>query len=462
MPATLASTTAHSATGAPGPDQGPNPAPPAHGHDAPVRGPVLLATDGRSDESAASFRAAAAVAGRLGTSVEVLGVLDALPGYMTPSEVLAFSPELEMTRLAALQAAIDRQLETLGAGGARWPVTIEHGEPARTIVAHARDRDSTMIVVGAGRHELRDRVFGGEHALRVVRGTNRPVLAVRSDFRELPAVAVAGVDASPASARAARAALMLLPAGGRLVLVNVRPDTGLPVGTPAAVGGDADAAAPSSRWLQAAQAATGRLFEQLRDELRPWVPPGVTVETRAVAGSVLRSLVAVADEVGAGLLAVGTHGPGVLERLFVGSVATDALREAGRTVIVAPAPDAIESARLELRLRGATEVTEAGAWEPALAAFTKRNLGRRVRVEIDDAELGVRLQDTGFALLGATYDRHDRTVELMVGDPVRRTTHLTRSIPRADDLAFYAGDDGRDRALRVGSGRGQTILTFLD
>ncbi|HET7459242.1 MAG TPA: DUF5335 family protein, partial [Gemmatimonadaceae bacterium] len=200
----------------------------------------------------------------------------------------------------------------------------------------------------------------------------------------------------------------------------------------------------------------------LRDELRPHAPPTATVETRTRDGSALGELLAVADEVGADMLAVGTHGPGLIERLFVGSVAAGAIRAAGRTVLVAPAPAAADAAWLELRMRSTTSMRQAAAWEPALEAFSKRNVGRRVRLEVDDPEVGAQVQQSGFALLGVSYDRHDRRVELMMGHANDLSRHLTSSIAHAEDVSFYAGPDGRDRALRVVRGRGQALLTFLD
>jgi hypothetical protein len=81
---------------------------------------------------------------------------------------------------------------------------------------------------------------------------------------------------------------------------------------------------------------------------------------------------------------------------------------------------------------------------------------------VDDPDMGAQVQESGFALLGVTYDRHDRCIELMMGDPKDRARHLTRTIPRADDVAFYAAPDGREKALRIERGHAQTLLTFLD
>ena len=433
----------------------------AKSYDPPVRGPLLLATDGRGATDAV-FRAARTIAARLGTTVDVVGVLEPFPSYMMAPEFPILPPDVEEGRRRAMRGAIEQRLVAIGGGAELWPVSIEYGEPARTIAQAARDRDSTLIVVGAGRRAPRERVYGGERARRVVRRADRPVLVVQPDFDGLPTTAVVGVDFSAASVRAARAALLMLGDAGRLVLVYVRPALEMPIVPPPLVRRDASVDALLSRWKEDDDAETARLFQNLRDELRPYVPAGVTVEVRNRTGAVLGQLLAVADEAGADVVAVGTHGPGIIERFFVGSDAVDVLRESTHSVLVAPAPSAVESTRLELRLRGTAEAGKSGEWEAELEAFSKRNVGRRVRLEVDDPDIGAQVQQSGFAFLGASYDRHDHSLEIMVGDPEDRTRHLTRTIPRADDVAFYASpDDGRERALRVASGRGQTLLTFL-
>ena len=50
----------------------------------------------------------------------------------------------------------------------------------------------------------------------------------------------------------------------------------------------------------------------------------------------------------------------------------------------------------------------------------------------------------------------------MLGDARDKTRHLTRSIPRVDDVSIAAAPDGPVHALRVLSGRSQTLVTFLD
>jgi nucleotide-binding universal stress UspA family protein len=326
----------------------------------------------------------------------------------------------------------------------------------------ALNHDSSMIIVGAGRHAPGSRDFGGERARRVIRHADRPVLVVRPDFRDLPKTVVVGMDFSAASVRAARAALLMLGDEGRLVLVHVCAVLELPTVPPTLVFRDTSFDALVSRWRQEEELESARLMRHLRDELRPYVRAGITVETRSRCGNVVGQLLGVAGDVDADMIAVGTRGPGIFERFFLGSVALDALWASTRTVLVAPAPPPTEGARLELRLRGTARLKRTEDWEGALDAFSKRNAGRRVRLEVDDPDIGAQVQESGFALLGVIYDRHDRRIEIMVGDPNDRTHHLTRTVSRPDDVAFYATPDGHERALRVARGRGQTLLTFLE
>lgn len=439
----------------------PEPGSLTHSYEPPVRGPVLLATDGGSATDA-TMRAAQAIAGRLGTAVEVVGVLEPFPSYYMAPTIPIVPPDLEAGRRTALLSTIDTRLTAFGGGAEHWRVQVRHGQPGPTIAAVARDLDATAIVVGTGRHERRDRIFGGERALRVLRATDRPVLMVPPQFTALPTTVVAGIDFSPASVRAARAALLLLGVGGHLVLVHVTPTISPPTLAPTLVLGDSGFAPMLAAWRDDEAATTAASFERLRDELRPYTPSGVTIETRSRSGYVHDELLEVADEVGAEMLAIGTQGQNAVGRMLMGSVADDVVRHAARMVLIAPPPEAVESARIELRLRGTTDVTRPADWGPALDAFTKRNAGRRVRIDVDDPEIGAQTQEHGYALLGVTYDHHDRRVEIMVGDATNRMHHLTRSIAGADDVAFYAADGQQERAMRVARGRGQTIVTFQD
>jgi len=437
----------------------------ASNHDASARGPVLLATDGRSASDAA-FLAASLIAERLGTTVEVIAVVEPYP-VVGMDPIAAVPDAIGTAQRDWLAASLRQRLDVLPFTADSWTVTVRIGHTARAIAEMARERDARLIVMGAGQHRLRERLFGGERTLQVLRLTDRPVLAVGPKFTALPRVTVVAMDFSPASVRAARTALLVTAEGGRVALVHVRPGVDLPLVLPAGGGVAAGMSKTEfdelvARWGLEAAARTVTFFANLLDELRPGTPVGVTIETLTARGSVVEEVLRAANELGAELIASGSQTHGTFERAILGSVATDLMRSSGRTVLCAPPPDAAESTRIELRLRGTAEVAQSGDWAPVLDAFSRRNAGRRARLEVDDPAIGAQVQQTGFAFLGAVYDAHDRRVELMFGDSMDGTRHLTRSIPRVSDVAFYAASDGRERALRVLAGRSQTLLTFLD
>ena len=430
-------------------------------YDPPVRGPVLLASAGRGATNS-TYYLAGALAERFHVGVEVAGVLEPYPVLLFGEQPPMYPPDFETIQRDVIKRSIGRRLSAMGSTAEHWPVTVFYGDPARTIATVAREHDATMIVVGLGQHDRLSRLPGGERALYVLRSADRPVLAVAPDAVALPKTAVVGMDFSAASVRAARAALLTLAEDGLLVLVHVRPLIDL---LPLYATKEHSRESYESlleKWRVKADKETTDLFARVRDELKQYAPKGVTIETQTRSGVVLEQLLAVADETGAHLVAVGTHGPGAIERFFIGSVATEVLRHAGRSVLVAPAPEPAEAARLSLRLQGTANTVKPDEWAAVLEKFSARNDGRRVKLEVDDPDLGAQVQQAGFSLLGVTYDHHDKRIDVMLGDPQNHTRHLTRSIPGADDVSIVAGPGGPERTLRILSGRSQTLVTFLE
>ena len=75
-----------------------------------------------------------------------------------------------------------------------------------------------------------------------------------------------------------------------------------------------------------------------RTRLETLVPDGArtycTIDTRVAEGKAHRQILAVAAEIGADLIMVGTHDHTAFERFLLGSTATRVVREAGCPVIV--------------------------------------------------------------------------------------------------------------------------------
>lgn len=202
------------------------------------------------------------------------------------------------------------------------------------------------------------------------------------------------------------------------------------------------------------------LFERVREGLRASTPSPIAVETRVEAGGAGERVVVVGDEVIADLITVGSHGPGCVERCFVGSVAANILYLAACSVLAVPEAPAEERVRLEVWMAGTVLFTGPVRWAELLEAFSRRNAGRHVSVAIDDPKLGAQMNASGYALRGVAYDGNDRRVEIMLGNALGETADVTCIIEEVVSLSIAAAHDGRDRALEVRHVRGHTLVVF--
>lgn len=285
-------------------------------------GPVLLACDSAPTASEALCNAGRLAASVMGGPVQVLGICERTPGVAAGMDVLPVPAGLDEARRVAMVDDVQRAIAVAAAGDPSWPVEVVLGPPARTLAAEAARRHASMIVMGIGRHNPLDRLFGTETTLATLRESRVPVLAVGLGFPAVPQHAVVGMDFSAASVQAAQLAARLIAPEGRLTLVHVRPRF----------------EHPSTDW-QLWDADYGRtlppLFDQLRVQLD--VPNTMLVEMVTVRGDPAASLLSYMQQSQAELIAVGTQRHGSLERLVVGSVATRVLRASRRGVLAVPA-----------------------------------------------------------------------------------------------------------------------------
>lgn len=409
-------------------------------------GPLLVATTGR--DGTAVFTAARLLAERLGSTPEVVAVAEPLALLLPGIPMEAVPPELYAEQRRRIRDDVTHALRSAFDGNPSWPVQVEEGQPARTIARLARERQARLIVMGIGRHAPVDRVLGTETALQTIRVADRPVFAVAPTFGGLPRHAVVAMDFSPASVRAASEALALLAEGGTLSLVYVRPST-------EALRRLGDQAV---NWIHG-DGVTDR-FERLLAALV--VPRGVTVEPVTLEGDPAGQVLDFSERQGAELIATGSAGLGFFDRLIVGSVATRLLRRATTSVLMVPRPPAAEVARIEQKLANTTESTDPALWPAMLEQFTARNAARATQLEVDDPDLGAQLQQSGYTLLGVSYDRRDDRLAIMLGAPAGGTGHLTHTVGGVTSIAVLTGPQQRDLALQARHGRGQTILSIRD
>lgn len=284
-------------------------------------GPVLIASDGTAVAVDALLTAGRLAASAFNVPVEVIGVCEPITGVPGGMDVLPVPAELEESRRLTMLGDVKRTLSIAAAADPSWPVTVVVGSPAYTLAREAAERNATLIVMGLGRHNPLDRLFGTETTLATLRESKVPVLAVGTDFPQKPQQAVVGLDFTAASMQAARLAMQMLGSQGHLTLMHVRPRF----------------EHPSADW-QAWDTEYGRtlppLFEQVRHTLNP--PDGIQLDTVTVRGDPAPTLLNYAQQTGADLIAVGTQRHSLYERLVVGSVATRVLRTARCAVLAVP------------------------------------------------------------------------------------------------------------------------------
>lgn len=257
-----------------------------------------------------------------GARVEALCVVEPLGVYAAEPELAGALAEAERLQVAAARPRlIAHATEVAGAealAAARWTTAVLQGPAPRTIAEHARDVRARAVVLGLGRHALGDRLFGSETAVRTLRLSGSPLLAVGRAIGLPARRIVAATDFSPAATAAARLACEVLAPGGTLTLVHAVPDL-------------EDSGA---RWLPVRERVLPGLFAEQMRALD--VPAGVHVEWTTQVGDGASAVLAVADRADAPLVAAGRHGITPIERLFLGSTTTALLRRSARAVLVAP------------------------------------------------------------------------------------------------------------------------------
>src|SRR5581483_2816699 len=188
------------------------------------------------------------------------------------------------------------------------------------------------------------------------------------------------------------------------------------------------------------------------------VPSGIVLRHVSLLGSPVEQIAAFAESQGAELVVAGKRGHGFFERLLVGSVTTGLLRGVARSMLVTPEPSAIEADRLERRITGVSTGRSPDQWAAQLDGFSRRNRGRRTVLEVDDQTVGIQVQATGHALLGAVYDPNDKQIDIMLGRPDDATSHLTHAIRDVTAVAVQSDPQGHDQALRITHRTGQALL----
>lgn len=415
----------------------------APGVHRPPAGPVLVACDG-SPVCDSLLSAARVAAGALAARIEVLGVCEPTPLAPAVGGGVIASPELDALRRGTMLDDVRRALALATPGDPDWTAEVRLGSPPEVLAQEAERRGASLMVMGIGRHNPLDRLLGTETTLATLRRVRVPVLAVGSGFPPTPRHAVIGMDFSPASVRAAKLALRLVGARGRLTLVHARPRFDHP-------------SEEWHAWDQEYGRTLAPLFAETVTQLA--AEPGVVVETITVRGDPASALLAYAQQTNADLIALGTQRHGALDRLLVGSVATRVIRNARIATLAAPAPLVAGPAGLAPEGARVESSEDPAAWPSMLQTFSRANHGRSSLLEIGPEATALRPVATDLAFEGASTEPAALRVRILL-ERAGDSTHLAHEDAAVQRIAIVRDASGLDLGLRLRHARGVTRLSF--
>jgi nucleotide-binding universal stress UspA family protein len=273
---------------------------------------VLVPLDG-SALAARAVPFATAIAANAGWSLLLLRAVDT---FRSPTDAA------ERAEKQAAQEALDAVAASLEAVGVRAVTRIVDGQAETQILEATADEDVRLIVMSTHGRGGIGRFIYGSVADTVLRHTPVPVLIVPPHGLERwPSdegiTILAPLDGSGLAASVLGPACELADVlGGTLVLLTIVESSRFMSYSEGYHFGEPD---EGDEALVAARAQLEEIAAGLRTATR-------SVDTRAVFGTPYFDIAAIARDVGAGAIAIATHGRGGLGRAVLGSVATSTLQ----------------------------------------------------------------------------------------------------------------------------------------
>ena len=402
---------------------------------------LVVATDG-SDAADAAFTAASLIEKKSGCRVHVVTVLEPLPIVLPSPQAIAVPIEVENARVDATRQAAEQQARRFDPDGT-WDVNLLVGQPGDAIARFVRENNAELLVIGANKHSVWGRIFGEETAMEIARTVDVPLFIAAQDLQRLPRRVLVSMDIKPYGLENLTGVLAAISEAKTVSCVHVKPRADF-------MGIDW---ADYDREYEVAMQDRFATIEKLLQK------GGMSADLIVRHGDVTRELGDFAEFAKAELLVVGINRKRGMMRATSGRLAGRMLRRLATSILILPTP-VQGKVRTEFPHDGTTEVLRnPEQWSKALKAFSMRNAGRVCNLEVDDPEFGALLEAKSYPLLGVDYDHKDGRLTIMIGDSQGTERHLVRSVPSPDSVSVLSVG-GRDTALSVAHGAGQTILSF--
>ncbi len=380
---------------------------------------------------------------REGRPLHVLSVLDPFEGASTQPDVTLVAPRYVEETHSKIASRIFESLQHSAYGRLETRVEVVDGAVAQTVDRIARERHASLLVIGTGRlGGLRH----GQLAQQVLRLARVPVLLVPPEVEAKPLRhAMAAVDFSAASVRAAAHVLPLLADGSTLTLCHVRapsPERAR------------DADMSESAYVSQCEESFGRMMRALP------VPTGVTVNTKLLHGDPTARLNECMGEIGADILVCGRRNERATARLLLGSVSSGLVRQSRVPVLVMPDAAEDEVGVVVPELPRALPIRD---WVALLHDFTRRLRGTRLRVELNGTlPFDPCLVTQDYELVDISYEPDGSRVSLTLGDPRTVYGQLSLWIPEVRSIALVRDISGAGWKLHVDGPDGRAELRAAD
>lgn len=402
---------------------------------------IVVASDG-SEASDAALRAAQLIAAQSRVRVYVLSVVEPIPVMVPMPDALLVPADFDDQRAQSMREAMERQRARFDKTGS-WTTELRFGRPAEVIARFAREHGAGLVIVGANKHNLLGRILGEETAMELARLIDVPLFVASHDMLRLPKRVLISMDIKPFGLEPLAGVLTSVSDTKTVSCLHVKPRAEF-------MGVD---------WAEFDREYEVALQERFAVLDKSLTSAGARPDLIVRHGDVTRELIDYADHSRAELVVVGVNRKRGRARAVSGRLAGRIVRHIDASVLIVPGMQP-EPVQFVTRNNQVTDVLrDSSQWGVAMKAFTARNAGRVCTLEVDDPDMGALVEARSYPLVGVDYDRKDGRLTIGVGDTRGTEKHLTRSVPSPDSISILS-KNGRDAAMSVVHGAGQTLLTF--
>jgi nucleotide-binding universal stress UspA family protein len=297
---------------------------------------ILLATDG-SEEAELAVQSAAQLANDTGSELHVVLVG---PSTVTAVGLVGSQPDVDREAKGSLEAQVEK---AKAAGGMVAQSHFRVGRPDHEIVTLAEEIGAGLIVMASRGLGGIKRALMGRVSSSVVRHAHCPVLVVRREKDGEPAFSAKRIllatDGSREAALATQAAVDLAnKTNSEIHLVHVT----IPLHEPSYYEGISieDAIAREQRERQR---SAQKLLDDQVEKIK--AAGGSVAQTHHHTGKPDQEIVELAEEIGTGLILMGSRGLGGIRRVLMGSVSDSVVRHAHCPILVVRKEESKEEVR---------------------------------------------------------------------------------------------------------------------